>query len=42
MTNVIGATVVIPGGSSAGTYPLDPATITALTLDKINLQTLIP
>lgn len=41
MTNVISATVVIPGGSSAGTYPLDPATIVALTLDQINLQTLI-
>ena len=40
MTNVIGATVIIPSGSSAGTYPLDPTTITALTLDQTNLQTL--
>jgi hypothetical protein len=31
---MISATVIIPGGSSQGTYPLDPATITALTLIK--------
>lgn len=42
MTNVIGATIIIPGGSSSGTYPLDPATVAALTADQINLQTLIP
>ena len=41
MTNVIGATVIIPGGSSAGTYPLDPTTIAALTQDQVNLNTLI-
>ena len=41
MTNVIGATVIIPGGSSAGTYPLDPTTLTALAIDQTNLQTLI-
>lgn len=41
MTNVIGATIIIPGGSSAGTYPLDPATVAALTIDQTNLQTLI-
>lgn len=40
MTNVIGATIIIPGGSSAGTYPLDPATVAALTQDQANLQTL--
>ena len=41
MTNVIGATVIVTSGSSAGTYPLDPATVAALTLDQTNLQTLI-
>lgn len=41
MTNVIGATIIIPSGSSAGTYPLDPATVAALTIDQTNLQTLI-
>ena len=41
MTNVIGATVIIPGGSSAGTYPLDPTTVAALTQDQVNLNTLI-
>lgn len=40
MTNVIGATVIIPGGSSAGTYPLDPTTVAALTQDQVNLNTL--
>ena len=42
MTNVIGATVIVTSGSSAGTYPLDPATVAALTIDQTNLQTLIP
>ena len=41
MSNVIGATIIIPGGSSAGTYPLDPTTVAALTLDQSNLNTLI-
>ena len=41
MTNVIGATIIIPGGSSAGTYPLDPTTVAALTQDQVNLNTLI-
>lgn len=40
MTNVIGATIIIASGSSAGTYPLDPASIAALTQDQINLNTL--
>ena len=40
LTNVIGATVIIPGGSSAGTYPLDPTTVAALTQDQANLNTL--
>lgn len=31
---MISATVIIPGGSSAGTYPLSPATITALNVIK--------
>lgn len=41
MSNVIGATIIIPGGSSSGTYPLDPTTVAALTLDQANLNTLI-
>ena len=40
MTNVIGATVIIASGSSAGTYPLDSATVAALTQDQVNLNTL--
>jgi hypothetical protein len=31
---MISATVIIPGGSSAGTYPLDPATIASLNTIK--------
>ena len=42
MTNVIGANVLVGSGSSAGTWPLDPATIVNLTADQTNLQTLIP
>lgn len=41
MANVIGATIIIPSGSSAGTYPLDPTTVAALTQDQVNLNTLI-
>ena len=40
MTNVIAATIVIPSGSSAGTYPLGPTTVAALTQDQVNLNTL--
>lgn len=40
MTNVIGATVIIASGSSAGTYPLDSTTVAALTQDQVNLNTL--
>ena len=41
MTNVIGASVIMPGGASAGTYPLDSRTIAALTQDQVYLNTLI-
>ena len=41
MGNIINAQVLIGAGSSLGQWPLDPATITALTQDQINLQTLI-
>lgn len=40
MGNVISANVLVGSGSSAGTWPLDPATIAALTIDQTNLQTL--
>ena len=40
MSNVIGATIIIPSGSSSGTYPLDPATVAALTQDQVDLSTL--
>ncbi len=36
--HVAGATVVIPGGSSAGTYPLDPAAVASLTADKTRID----
>lgn len=41
MTNVINAQVLVGSGSSAGPWPLTPATIVNLTLDQTNLQTLI-
>lgn len=40
MGNVISANVLIGSGSSAGPWPLDPATIAALTQDQVNLNTL--
>jgi hypothetical protein len=40
MGNVISANVLVGSGSSAGPWPLDPATIAALTIDQTNLQTL--
>ncbi len=40
MGNVISANVLIGSGSSAGPWPLAPATITALTQDQVNLNTL--
>ena len=40
MGNVINAQVLIGAGSSVGQWPLDPATITALTQDQVNLNTL--
>ncbi|MCK5603276.1 hypothetical protein KAR91_15440 [Candidatus Pacearchaeota archaeon] len=40
MANVIGANIIIPGGSSAGTYPLDPTTVAALIQNQADLNTL--
>ena len=40
MGNVINAQVLIDSGSSAGQWPLDPATIAALTQDQTDLNTL--
>ena len=39
-TNVIAATVTVTGGSSAGVYPLTPATVVLLTQDQVDLNTL--